>query len=53
MRSLRVTGVQSGLVLLMMIPATIAILKLSEDEASAAVQVEIAAPPDKKRWKGL
>jgi hypothetical protein len=48
MRFLRVTGVQSGLVLLMMISAAIAVLKLSEVETSAAVQVEIAAPPDKK-----
>lgn len=48
MRFLRVAGVQSGLVLLMMISAVIAALKLSEVQTSAAVQVEIAAPPDKK-----
>ena len=48
MRFLRVTGVQSGLVLLMMISAATAVLKLPEVETSAAVQVEIAAPPDKK-----
>jgi hypothetical protein len=48
MRFLRVSGVQSGLVLLLMISAAIAVLKLSEGETSAAVQVEIAAPPDKK-----
>jgi hypothetical protein len=48
MRFLRVPGVQSGSVLLMMISAAIVVLKLSEVETSAAVQVEIAAPPDKK-----
>lgn len=48
MRFLRVAGVRSGLVLLMMISAVIAALKLSEVQTSAAVQVEIAAPPDKK-----
>ena len=48
MRFLRVAGVQSGLVLLLMISAVIAALKLSEVQTSAAVQVEIAAPPDKK-----
>ena len=48
MRFPRVTGVQSGLVLLMMISAATAVLKLPEVETSAAVQVEIAAPPDKK-----
>lgn len=47
MRFLRVTGVQSGLVLLMMIFTVIAVLKLSEAQTSAAVQVEIATPPDK------
>ena len=48
MRFLRVSGVQSGLVLLLMISTVIAVLKLSEVQTSAAVQVEIAAPPDKK-----
>jgi hypothetical protein len=48
MRFPRVTGVQSGLVLLMMISAVIAALKLSGVQTSAAVQVDIAAPPDKK-----
>lgn len=47
MRLLRVTGVQSGVILLM-IAAAIAVLKLSEMQISAALQVEIAAPPDKK-----
>jgi hypothetical protein len=48
MRFLRVSGVKSGLVLLLMIFAAIAVLKLSEGETSAAVQVGIAAPPDEK-----
>lgn len=48
MRFQRVTGVQSGLVLLLMITAVIAVFRLSEVQTSAAVQVEIAAPPDKK-----
>ena len=48
MRFLRVTGFQSGLVVLMIISAAIVTLKPSEVKTSAAVQVEIAAPPDKK-----
>lgn len=48
MRFPRVTDVRSGLVVLALITAVIAVLKLSEVQTSAAVQVEIAAPPDKK-----
>ena len=48
MRFLRVTGFQSGLVVLMIISAAIVTLTPSEVKTAAAVQVEIAAPPDKK-----
>ncbi len=47
MRFLRVTGVHSGLFVLMIIAAAFVALKPSEVKTSAAVQVEIAAPPDK------
>ena len=48
MRFLRVTGFQSGLVALMIISAAIVTLKPSGVKTVAAVQVEIAVPPDKK-----
>ncbi len=44
-----VTGFRSGLIVLMIVAAAIVTLKPSELKTSAAaVQVEIAAPPDKK-----
>ena len=48
MRFQQAIGIQSGFVLLLLISAVIAVFKLSEVQTSAAVQVEIAAPPDKK-----
>ncbi len=48
LRFLRGNGFQSGLVALMIISAAIVMLKPSGVKTSAAVQVEIAAPPDKK-----
>ena len=48
MRFLRVTGFQSGLFVLMIVSAAIVTLKPSEVKTSAAVQVEIAVPSDKK-----
>ena len=48
MRFLRVTGFQSGLVALMIIAAAIVTLKPPGVKTVAAVQVEIAVPPDKK-----
>jgi len=48
MRFPRVTSVRSGLLLLMIIAAAFVALKPSEVTTSAAVQVEIAAPPDRK-----
>lgn len=48
MRFLRVTGFQSGLVALMIIAAAIVMLKPPGVKTVAAVQVEIAVPPDKK-----
>jgi len=47
MRFLRVTGFKSGLFVLMIISAAIVTLKPSEVKTVAAVQVEIAVPPDK------
>lgn len=47
MRFLRVPRFQSGMVFLMIISAAIATVKFSELKTAAAVQVEIAAPPDK------
>jgi cytochrome c556 len=51
MRFLRVTGAQSGFVLLLLISASIAVLTLSEGETSAALNVESAAPPDKTQME--
>jgi len=47
MRFLRVTGVHSGMLVLMIIAAAFVALKPSEVKTAAAVQAEIAAPPDK------
>jgi len=48
MRFVRVTGFRSGLIVLMIVAAAIVTLKPSAVKTSAAAQVEIAAPPDKK-----
>jgi hypothetical protein len=48
MRFQRVTGIRSGLLVLMITAAAFAALKPSHGRTSAAAQVEIAAPPDKK-----
>lgn len=48
MRFPRVTGVRSGLMVLMITAAAFATFKPFEVKTSAAVQVEIAAPPHKK-----
>ena len=48
MRFVRLAGFRSGLIVLMIAAAAIVTVELSAVTTSAAVQVEIAAPPDKK-----
>lgn len=53
MRFVRLTGFRSGLIVLMIAAAAILVPNPSAVTTSAAVQVEIAAPPDKKVMEGF